>query len=141
MDLALLVYSIGIISSVLHLLGGVIVCCIVLLFCLGMFYATECKQESWNGQKENEKRQELAEKTKPWIKKASITLVVSALIVTFLPSQKTAYMMIGAYSAQKVAENPRMQEVAAKIMKIIDVKMDEYVDEVISDAEKKVGKK
>ncbi len=53
-----------------------------------------------------------------------------------IPSQKTAYMMVGAYAAQKVAENPKTAELSGKVIKIIEANLDRYVDEAFEEAKK-----
>ena len=59
---------------------------------------------------------------------AGITLVSMALAI-FLPTTKTAYLMIGAYAGQKVVESPEVQELSGDILKIIKAKVKEYAEE------------
>lgn len=141
MDLALLVYFISLLDSVGKLLIFVVVACIVLLIFLGLFILIECKQESWNGDRENAKREALGKKAMVWTKCTFVVFCLALFFGTVLPDQRTAYMMVAAWSAQKVAENPKTQEVGQKIMKIVDTKLDQYVEEALQNAEKKAGKK
>ena len=60
---------------------------------------------------------------------------------TFLPAQKTMYMMAGAYFGQAVAENATTQEMAGKIKTILESKLDKYVQEATEEATTKVTKK
>lgn len=53
-----------------------------------------------------------------------------------LPSEKTAYIMVGAYATQQIAQDPKVQQLGAKTLKLIESKLDEYVAE----AEKAVAK-
>jgi hypothetical protein len=38
--------------------------------------------------------------------------------------------MVGAYTAQKVAQNDKVNEMSGKVMKIIESKVDSYVKEL-----------
>ena len=49
-----------------------------------------------------------------------------------IPNQKTVYMMAGAYVSQKMVQS----ETADKVVKIVNRKLDDYLEEV----EKKAGK-
>lgn len=48
------------------------------------------------------------------------------LIFTFLPSSKTAYLMLGAHIGKEVVRS----ETFDKVQKVIDHKLDEYLNEV-----------
>ena len=48
------------------------------------------------------------------------------LIFTFLPSSKTAYLMLGAHIGKEVVQS----ETFDKVQKVIDHKLDEYLNEV-----------
>jgi hypothetical protein len=57
-----------------------------------------------------------------------------------LPSEKTAYTMVAAYAAQKVAENDKVQQMSGKVLTIIEQKLDGYIEDGIKEAEAKVSK-
>jgi beta-lactamase regulating signal transducer with metallopeptidase domain len=69
-----------------------------------------------------------------WAVKASkftkITYIILLLWV-LLPSEKTSYTMAGAYVAQKVVEDPRSAEIGNKVVKIINQRLDSYIEEGI----------
>lgn len=137
MDLVWLVYGI----SLLHGFGGIlltatIISTIALIF-LSIYRALECSQETWHGKLVNEHRAEKAAWAEKHIKSTFIVFIVSLTLQTFLPSEKTAYMMVGAYATQKIAENEKVQETGSKVLTIINQKLDEYVDEGIKDATEK----
>lgn len=137
MDLVWLVYGI----SLLHGFGGIlltatIISTIALIFLL-VYRGMECSQESFYGEKENELRKEKAEWANGHIKSTFIVFIVSLTLQTFLPNEKTAYLMVGAYATQKIAENEKVQETGSKVLTIINQKLDEYVDEGIKDATEK----
>ena len=49
--------------------------------------------------------------------------------------------MVGAYAAQKVAENDKVQQMSGKVLTIIEQKLDSYIEDGIKEAEDKVEKK
>lgn len=55
---------------------------------------------------------------------------VTGFLSIIIPNEKTAYVMLGAYATQKVAEDPRTQEIGGKVLKMINNKLDSYVDEM-----------
>jgi len=59
---------------------------------------------------------------------AAIVFLIAALI----PSEKTMYVMAGAYATQQIAENPNVQRIGGKIVTVIDKKLDEIIDEGVS---------
>lgn len=77
-------------------------------------------------------------KSRLW--KAFWTGVFCAWALILLPSEKTAYTMVGAYAAQKVAENDKVQQMSGKVLTIIEQKLDGYIDEGVKEAEDKLKK-
>lgn len=55
--------------------------------------------------------------------------VFFGLLNVMIPSQKTAYIMVGAYATQQIAEDPKVQQLGAKTLKLIENKLDEYIQE------------
>ena len=62
---------------------------------------------------------------KPWL---SATVGLS-FFLAILPSEKTAYTMVGAYAAQRLAQNLEVQELSGKVLTIIEQQMDKYIAE------------
>lgn len=56
---------------------------------------------------------------------AAVLITLSAII----PSERTAYLMVGAYAAQKIAEDPKVQQISSKVLKAIELKIDGYIEE------------
>lgn len=73
--------------------------------------------------------------------KAFWVAIASAWVLILLPTEKTAYTMVGAYAAQKVAESDKVQQMSGKVLTIIEQKLDSYIDEGIDEAKTKVEKK
>lgn len=129
MDLALLVYAINTLSGIRGILGALVG--LSALIVLGLFlymgdqYGEDNKNKLWAWKR-----------VKMWF---GIGLA-SVFLVVLLPSQKTAYTMVGAYAAQKIAQDPKVEQMGAKVLVIINQKLDEYIDEGIEKAVEKAKK-
>lgn len=122
MDLALLVYGISVFSS----LG--IVSLVILILSLTVLVVTSLSYLDYS----------CSDKAF-WHKGVtrSLAVLISALIIVIVtPSEKTMYTMVGAYAAQKVAEDPKVQQLSGKVLKLVETKLDSYIEQ----AEKKVTK-
>lgn len=138
MDLALLVYGISVLGTISPLLVAIFsfggVCLIILLMIrhIGLSY------ESWDSERTRKDKAEKRPGADRCIRILGITLVVTTILMVFIPNEKTAYMMVGAYATQKVAENEKVQETGKKVLTLIEQKLDSYIDKGIEEAEKKV---
>lgn len=65
-----------------------------------------------------------------------MTVILSSIILIATPSDKTMYMMVGAYAAQKAAEDPKVQQLSGKVLKLVETELDSYIE----DSTKKVTK-
>lgn len=48
----------------------------------------------------------------------------------FVPTERTAYTMVGAYAAQKIATDPTVARLNSKVIELIERKIDEYGTEL-----------
>ena len=129
MDLALLVY-------VISLLHGIGVFFLSLIFACGAVGVGNFIY--WIDYSHDDER-EAGVKRRLW--KAFWVAIASAWVLILLPTEKTAYTMVGAYAAQKVAESDKVQQMSGKVLTIIEQKLDSYIDEGIDEAKTKVEKK
>jgi hypothetical protein len=53
----------------------------------------------------------------------------AAFIAVLIPSEKTAYIMVGAYATQQLVEAPGTQIIGKKVLTIIEQKLDSYIVE------------
>lgn len=140
MDLALLVYGI----SLLHGIGGFFVAGILASGAgtafFFMWYVTETNRCSYYSKEENDKREANGVMCITWIKRLIPTGIICAFLLIFVPTEKTAYTMVGAYAAQKVAENEKVQAMSGKVLTIIEQKLDSYIEDGIDEATKKTEK-
>lgn len=63
-----------------------------------------------------------------FLKYALIALAVSWSLLILLPSKKTAYMMVGAYAAQKVVQSPDVVGIYSRIIRLVETKLDEATE-------------
>ena len=140
MDLTLLVYGISILGKIEPTLIAII--CIIstaLTFCL-LYRLIGLGIETWDSAIIVKRKMESRVPLEKWIKRFFIILGVTSLFAIAIPSEKTAYMMVGAYATQKVTENEKVQETGKKVLKLIEQKLDTYIDEGIKDAERQATK-
>ena len=131
MSLALLVYLIYSISG-LKLVISIIT---VLSFCVlfvssGIRLARE--DYSWYFDRAGKLKEDVKQfrsMIDKLIKYSFISLLVSAFLVAIIPSERTAWLMVGAYAGQKIAENEKVQELSGKVITIIESKINEYATE------------
>lgn len=65
---------------------------------------------------------------KLYLKWGVLTLAVSISFIVVLPSKKTAYMMVGAYAAQKVVQSPDVVGIYSRIIRLVETKLDEATE-------------
>lgn len=139
MELVYLVYAISLLHTTLNFIGtfiGLIITCAVIVT-ITRFVGFSI--ESWDSQRERELKSAKAAFCDKWLKRMGITLAILVPLSILIPSEKTAYMMVGAYAAQKVAENEKVQATGQKVLTIIEQKLDTYIDEGIKESQKKIG--
>lgn len=71
------------------------------------------------------------------IKYSSIIAIILSFFITIIPSERTAWMMVGAYTGQKIAENEKVQQLSGKVVTIIENKLDDYINEQVEKVNKK----
>lgn len=138
MDLTLLVYGISVLDKIQPVLGMIIASTMIALIVSLGFRFIGLTIESWDGEGTVKRKMQQREPLEKWIKRLFIILGITSMLAVAVPSEKTAYMMVGAYATQKIAENDKVQETGQKVLKLIEQKLDTYIDEGIKDAEKKV---
>jgi len=105
MELVWLVYAIGLLGNIIIFMNIITIGCGAVVF--------------WHLVNEE------VPKAKPWL----IATISLSFILAILPSEKTAYTMVGAYAAQRLAQNSEVQELSGKVLTIIEQQMDKYIAE------------
>lgn len=65
--------------------------------------------------------------------KCTLTVFCAAILSSAVPSEKTMYLMLAGYTAQQVVQS----DTGDKIVKVINAKLDEYIEEATKGKEKK----
>ena len=141
MDLALLVYGISLLHGIKAFwVISMIATAFVALFSL-IYMNTDCEERSYYSDSQNAKRVESGKRAWSNFKRLLVVSIVSGWIIILIPSEKTAYTMVGAYAAQKVAENDKVQAMSGKVLTIIEQKLDQYINEGVEEVETRTKKK
>lgn len=136
MDLALLVYGISVLGKFLPTLGIIVGFTIAALVISLIYRFAALGIESWDSAVIVKQKMEARVPLEKWIKRFFILLGITSLVAIATPSEKTAYMMVGAYATQKVAENEKVQETGKKVLTLIEQKLDKYIEEGLEEAAK-----
>ena len=134
MDLALLVYAVSLLDKIHGLLVAGCIVTGALAVALYLYRFAECSEQSYYNEAGNAKRRENGKWAVGYANKFIVGCITITLAMIAIPTEKTAYMMLGAYAAQKVAENSQVADVSGKIMKIVNAKLDSYVEDAIEQA-------
>ena len=135
MDLVWLVYGISLLSSFGWFFHVATVASFCSMAAFLIYRGAECSVNSWDSQHVIDKKVKDAAWTMGHVKTSFKVFLVCVFISGILPSEKTAYVMVGAYATQKVAESGVVQETGSKVLTIINQKLDQYVQEGIDAAE------
>ena len=112
MELALLVYAVSLLDGLLKFLT--IMCAVAVLGVIASGIAT---LESYND----------TAAAKRWFKRSVISLAILGFLSTLIPTERTAYIMVAAYAAQKVAESPEVRDTGDKVLTLINSKLDQLI--------------
>lgn len=136
MEAALFIWFAGVIGGVAKFLGF----CGTLLI-LGTLGVTAVRFMNWGDECGRAGRNGESDPKRPPLKTATWTVILGVFLVllaNILPDQKTAYLAGGAYLGQKAFQS----ETAGKVLEVVNMKLDDYVEEMKKEAlkSKKVEK-
>lgn len=137
MDLALLVYGISVLGNISPVLGMLLFTSFFVFVIILIYRFAGLSIESWDSQTTVKRKMDAQPAVEKWAKRIFAIFAVSTVLMILIPSEKTAYMMVGAYATQKIAENDKVQQTGQKVLTIINQKLDSYVDEGLKQAEQK----
>lgn len=140
MELALLVYAISLLQGISTFFIMSIVALLIMSVILGV-YIGDSGAKSYYTDKENAERTAGATSATKWLWRNLCIGIAAAWVLILLPSEKTAYTMVGAYAAQKIAQDPKVEQMGSKVLVIINQKLDQYVDEGVNKAKEAVKDK
>ena len=124
MTLALLIYAIATLESLRWGLIALLTISMVVLLCVTVdFQYTDAGRAK---QSRN-------------IRRSMTVAAIATVLLVFTPSTRTAYTMVGAYAAQHIAQDPKVQETGSKVLTIINQKLDSVIqDNIVEQIKKKV---
>lgn len=118
MELALLIYFIGILPTIDKFSALFVVISFVLILFTAFFTALEGSSIF-----EFTKRHTTFMYTYLGLSFAAFITAIA------IPSEKTMYMMAGAYATQQVYQSEEARQLGSKLVKLIDKKMEQYIGE------------
>lgn len=126
MELAFLVYAIGLLHKFSLLLIVIVTVCLGTLFILNAFTRTDATTKlNYSNAVERTTAKETIAFVNTNTKRLLITLAIAAGLLTAIPTERTAYIMVGAYATQTIATHPSTLETRDKVLKLINLKLDE----------------
>jgi hypothetical protein len=136
MDLALLVYGISLLSGLKSFLIFLAVIAGMIAFGCSVYTAVwffEASEYPWNMKNGEVIPRIIAvrDTMKKGMKYFTILFFILLPLPNLIPSEKTAYTMVGAYAAQQIATDQRTAEVSGKVLTIINQQLDSYIEEGI----------
>lgn len=117
MDLALLVYGISVLGNLGAVSGAIVFLSIAAFVVSSIAFCDGYSDKPF---------------WKRGVKVSGTVLIVFGTLLVVIPSEKTMYTMVGAYAAQKVAEDPKVQQLSGKVLKLVENKLDTYINESIT---------
>ncbi len=115
MELAFVVYLIGVlpaVAQVLSVVGGLGSVILIVIGCILLVISRSLNCYSWDNPDEvAENRRVCAAWGKRSLKLSILTLFI-ALFTQLIPSERTMYTMVAAYAGQKIAETPQAAQIA-----------------------------
>lgn len=131
MTLAFIVYLISFVSILHNAL--ILISLLSSIVIVGTFIGIASEEDySWDFDRSGNLKPRIAEFRKNirrTFKISSIVFICCIIGVIVIPKEKTAWLMVGAYAGQKVAENEKVQELSGKVLTIIEKKLDTYITE------------
>lgn len=119
MDLALLVYGINVVSGLNVVFGIATIITLLLLGTCSLVWAVN----AGGGYDEYADGVFKVWKILAWF---ALPITIASC---FIPGEKTMYTMVGAYAAEKVAQDPKVQQLSGKVLTIIETKLDDIINE------------
>jgi len=129
MELALLVYCISVLSSTKAVLSLIILMLAVFISIRSIHTSIEHDHSKFDSLPERETKTSARKAAVGNIKLGAWAIIGIAILMSLIPSEKTAYVMVAAYATQKVAQDPRTEVISGKVLKVIEQKLDSYIED------------
>lgn len=123
MLLVFLIYLASFVSSLLVITKLLLAITLFIFMCSLLFSIALVYEDKT---KEDYKNRNLTKFYK-WLKNLVISIVIMSSLIIIVPSERTIYLMAGAYIGQKVVADKNISDKLKKINKIIDYKLDDII--------------
>lgn len=133
MEFALFVWLTGVIPTLKGFLGLPVM--LIIAYCGCKIIWAVFNSDAYTQKYEPIKYQKAVDVWKfKWLKWPAIWVAVLSVTASLLPTEKTMYMMAAAYGSQQLVQS----EAAEKVVKIVNGKLDQYLEEVDKSVKEKV---
>lgn len=68
-----------------------------------------------------------------WLKFSIVGFIFAMLINILVPTERTAWMMVGVLTAEKLLENPAVKETSANVLNLINAKIKQETNSVMTE--------
>lgn len=140
MELALLVYGISLLPQI-NVSINLLMAALMIVIVIASIAWVVNSDERHMSENEKERSRMVVNSSKTWVKRSITWIFIAGVISTLLPSEKTAYMMVGGYVSQRIVQSDTMgkvvnesSKISGKILNIINNKLDGYVEETMENA-------
>lgn len=134
MELAFIVYCIGILPGIAAFFG--VTGGISLLLLLGAVFFFTVDMNSWDSKETIEGKKAGRRKALRWVWLPLLMILFAKTI----PSEKTMYTMIAAYAGQKIAETPQAQQIGNDAVDVLHELLAKAKRELKDDAKEETKK-
>ena len=124
MEMALIIWLAGVVTPLktFILLAVVGICIFCLVHALRAHLYSDTYTRDYYPEKYGEAKEVLKFK---WVKRYVISVVLLSVTYSLIPAQKTMYLMLAGYVGQGVVQS----EASEKVVKILNKKLDEYLED------------
>lgn len=125
MELAFLLYTVGLVSALGSFFWGTFVVSIlaIILFS-GCFLGFK-----------SDGHDSVADQMAKYLKYSLIACALSSFVAVFLPNEKTMWMMLAAYGVTEVSQNDQVQEIVPKSLTLLESHIDNRLEELLGTEE------
>ena len=127
MDLVWLVYLISLLDNIVPVAAALLSIAGTILI-ITLIYLSEQMPSRHDNTAEREWKAIKYAGAKKLVKKLWIAVTITCVLLVVVPSKKTAYVMVGAYAAQQLAQNDDVKTIGGKVYSIITNELDFYLE-------------
>lgn len=129
MGLMLFIYFAGFVSIFIFIIKIFLGITIGVLLVSLIFLFYELFESKYNNE---ETKYDIFNKILKWIKSLLISIITMSILLVITPSERTMYIMAGAYLGQEIVTNEIISDKLNKVNEIIDLKLNEILSELNS---------